>query len=542
MSHETVLRLAAAISHLDNWQSRHSKCTVLSERIPEVVATITYHGDVIMRAKRMRPLVLGVLVITEWMKRVEVDLIPDETKALIRLHLQAVTAFPSLSTIRVHLSVMVMLLILSGRVPTELQSPNFQPCDLSDVPVEPRFYRMLGVALDRHTFRGKHAKNTHKYLEKHCEKHGLPLPPNSGYSHGPPSSQTRLGFEEFMRHIQSCEERNGQGFLPLFKEGAMKMYRSQPVRNRKRKFILTKTASSEESETRTKRSRRTDSENVSTVETNYLEWIREHAPDDLKYQVQWEVLTLDTPIAQLPTERKPRVVVDSKSRRVFKGPFGDPRTPLQIVALTKLARKVFGLTECVPDILPFVCDAKKIGLVSPMIGESTQPSSTLSDNKERGLCKLHQYEPQKISSLVNAMDVLEIATLKNLLQSSDNNSSNMLVIEGDEKVYGLDFGGHLTEKQLTSQASRSVEGGTSFKWAFSKIPNKATLSQIDGLVRLYAGEMYHWLVSFKDENTRARYKDTRERFPVAVAPNDYIERLNLFLAFFKRVADSTRRV
>ena len=543
MSHETVLRLAAAISHLDNWQSRHPKSIVLSERIPEVVAKFTYPGRASVCAKqRMRPLVLGVLVITEWMKRVAVDLIPDESKALIRLHLQAVMAFPGLSTIRVHLSVMVMLLILSGRIPTELQSPNFQPCDLSDVPVEPRFYRMPGVALDRHTFRGKHAKNTHKYLEKHCEKRDLPLPANPEYSHGPSSSQTRQGFEEFMRHIQSCEEKNGQGFLPLFKEGAMKMYRLQPVRNRKRKFILAKTASSEESETRTKRSRRTDSDNVLTVETNYLEWIREHAPDDLKYQVQWEVLTLDTPIAQLPTGSKPRVMVDSKSRRVFKGPFGDPRTPLQIVALTKLAREVFDLTECVQDIRPFVCDAKKIGLVSPMIGENAQSSSTLSDNKERGLCKLHQYEPRKISSLVNAMDVLKIVTVKNLLQSSDNNSSNILVVEGEKKVYGLDFGGRMTEKQLTSQASRSVEGGTSFEWAFSKKPNKATLSQIDELVRSYAGKMCQWLDSFKAENARARYKNTRERFPVTVAPDDYIERLNLFLAFFKRVADSSRKV
>ena len=141
MSHETVLRLAAAISHLDNWQSRYLKSTVLFERIPEAVARIIYRGDVSMRAKRVRPLVLGVSVITQWMKRVAVDLIPDKTKALIRLHLQAVMAFPGLSTIRVHLSV-VMLLILSGRVPTEMQSPNFQPCDLSDVPVEPRFYRI----------------------------------------------------------------------------------------------------------------------------------------------------------------------------------------------------------------------------------------------------------------------------------------------------------------------------------------------------------------------------------------------------------------
>lgn len=221
---------------------------------------------------------------------------------------------------------------------------------------------------------------------------------------------------------------------------------------------------------------------------------------------------------------------------------GDSLQTLSAPLQSLSSMQAFDLTECVPDILPFVCDAKKIGLVSPMIGENAQPSSTLSDNKEPGLCKLHQYEPQKISSLVNAMDVLKIVTVKTLLQSSDNNSSNMLVIEGDEKVYGLDFGGHMTEKQLTSQASRSVEGGTSFKWVFSKIPNKATLSQIDGLVRLYAGEMCHWLDSFKDENTRARYEDTRERFPVAVAPNDYIERLNLFLAFFKRVADSTRGV
>ena len=58
-------------------------------------------------------------------------------------------------------------------------------------------------------------------------------------------------------------------------------------------------------------------------------------------------------------------------------------------------------------------------------------------------------------------------------------------------------------KQLTSQASRSVEGGTRFKWAFSKIPNKAMLSQIDGLVRLYAGEMCHWLDLLKAENARA---------------------------------------
>ena len=248
------------------------------------------------------------------------------------------------------------------------------------------------------------------------------------------------------------------------------------------------------------------------------------------------------PIAQLPTGGKPRVMIDSKHRRVFKGPFGDPRTPLRIMALTKLAREVFGLAKCVPDIRSFLCDAKEIGLVSPMIGENAQSSSTLSDNKERGFCKLHQYEPRKISSLVNAMDVLKIVTVKNLLQSSDNNSSNMLVVEGEKKVYGLDFGGYMTEKQLTSQASRSVEGGTSFEWAFSKKPNKATLSQIDELVRSYAGEMCRWLDSFKAENARARYENTRERFPVTVAPDDYIERLNLFLAFFKRVADSSRKV
>ena len=49
MSHKTVLRLAAAISHLDNWQSRYSKSTVLSERISEAVARITYNGDASMQ-------------------------------------------------------------------------------------------------------------------------------------------------------------------------------------------------------------------------------------------------------------------------------------------------------------------------------------------------------------------------------------------------------------------------------------------------------------------------------------------------------------
>ena len=539
MSREAMLRLAAAFTHLDHWQSRYPKSAVCPDR--ESVAVSEVFGDRFdLGKRRVRPLVLGLAVVTRWMERLRPAVIPEEAKSLVWLHVEAVMALANCKTVRVHLSAMVALLVLAGRMPVGQESPPIEVPDLSAVPVRPRAYAMPAVAQDRHTHRGKYKTDTIGQLEQHCGKSGTPMPDNPEYSHGPSAHATRQGFEEFVKHVRMCEEENGQGVVPLFREEALEIYRAQPPNKRKRKFIITErlgplTGLMQRAQTGGKRKRPPKREGDFQAKRRCLDWMRRRAPEDLKSVAEWEAVSRGLPIAQRPAGNKPPVVIDSRAGRVIKGPFREDWTPMRAACLTRLARDVFGLVECVPEVTPFVSDDGVIGLASPMIGLAPGSTTLLSENAQRGMYKLHEYKYGDIRSLANAIDVLKIVTVKNLVQSSDNNTSNIVVVKDSQRVYGLDFGGSMSESKLRSQIDGSMNS-TSLGWAFSKPPDMATLSQIDDLARRCAAEMIVWLESFLADDVRAQYVALLNEVPTNIVPGDYIERLNLFLVYFKRIA------
>lgn len=536
MTQNTMLRLAAAFTHLDHWQSRYPKSTVCPEKASGAVREV--FGDRFdLGRKRVRPLVLGLMMVTRWMERANPAAIPEEAKALVWLHVGAVMAQSNSPNVRVHLSAMVAFLVLAGRLPVGREAAPLEVPDLSAVPTQPRAYAMPAVAQDRHTFRGKQKKDSIGQLEEHCRKSGTPMPNNPEYSHGPCAHATPQGFEEFVQHLWKCEKENGQGVVPLFKEEALEIYRAQPPDKRKRKFIVEKRLGSlaERSQIGCKRRRPPNRGGESGAKRRCLDWIRPRAPEDLKSVGQWEVVSRGMPIAQRPAGNKPPVAIDSRARRVIKGPFREHWTPMRAACLTRLARDVFGLVGCVPEVTLFVSDDDAIGLASPMIGLAPVSTSLVSKNAQRGMCKLHEYVNWGMISLANPIDVLKIVTAKNLVQSSDNNTSNLLVVRHYQRVYGMDFGGTMSESKLALQIDESLKS-TSFGWAFSKRPNKTILSQIDQLARERAAEMIAWLESLKGDDVRARYVALRNEFPMNLAPDDYIERLNLFLVYFKRIA------
>ena len=95
------------------------------------------------------------------------------------------------------------------------------------------------VAQDRHTRRGN-LTDTTNMLKKRCEKLEVEIPKNKEYSHGPPAHKTRQGFEEFMEHIQTCEDQTSDGREPVFKEEALRLYRGQPKEEDKKRMKILK--------------------------------------------------------------------------------------------------------------------------------------------------------------------------------------------------------------------------------------------------------------------------------------------------------------
>jgi len=102
---------------------------------------------------------------------------------------------------------------------------------------------------------------------------------------------------------------------------------------------------------------------------------------------------------------------------------------------------VFGLRDCVPEVQVFIAEDGRMGLVSPMIGCLTptdKATKTLSDNADRGRCKLHEYENERgLESLTNADDILKIFTIKAVVKSRDNNTSNLLVVKDNTYQFSL---------------------------------------------------------------------------------------------------------
>ena len=374
MSRGTVLRLAAAFTHLDGWQLRYPESLICKERAQEAVMQVL-GNRVRSNARRVCPLVLGLILVTRWSERADPDAIPKAARDLVWLHLEAVTLFCGSKSTRVHLSTFVALLILSGRMPVAEFPPWMEVPDLAIVPIKERFYQMPMVAQDKHTFRGKHITDTTHHLREHCCSHGLAMPSNPEYSHGPSAHATPQTFEDFVRHVTFCEEENGDGVAPLFKEEAIQVYLAQPPQKRRRKFILGERLPIDAIQTEKgaqKRKRTPRRVDDSAIKRRCIDWIKRQAPVGLRDEVRWEALSEDRPMAQLSAGEKPPVVIDSLARRVIKGPFRGYSAPMQDACLTKLARDVFGLVDCVPQVAPFVSGNDTIGLMSPMIGHEPQ--------------------------------------------------------------------------------------------------------------------------------------------------------------------------
>lgn len=564
MSRDTVLRLAAAFSHLDHWQMRYPDSKLVRNEIRD--RALSEAGLLTVRRPRLnvtvRGVILGLIAVTRWMQRVQAEAkekggskaIPFEVQTLVGLHLQAVMSVCGSKKTRVHLSANVILLLLADRYTTHCV-PYPRPEDI-DVPGTPRAFPMPAFAQDKHTLRGSTKNNTLEILRNRCRQQGVPMPANPHYSHGPSAHSSPQGFDEFMEHIDLCERLNGGGIKPWFKEEALSLYMKQPNRRRKRKFVLEGIFG-----TVTRQEEGCKKPKLATL-LNFekwqecAQWIAMHqAGEGEREIVQWEELSRRAPIAQLATANKPNVYLDFATRRVIKGPFTNHLTVLRSFCLTKLAREVFGLFECVPKMLAFLGFGGRSGLIGPMIGDTSwnddapkavnRPLGRLPvcANAQRGMLKLHEWVIQagrrRIDMLWNFIFVLKIQATKFLLESSDNNTSNMLVVMSENKVYGVDFGGYASadiaaKAEDAAMASNDRNGASpSLAWIFSKRPNKLLLEQIDALAQANAVTMAEWLVSLRTNPVLRHYKEVCNQFPPDVVPGDYSSRLDAILRYYE---------
>ena len=126
---------------------------------------------------------------------------------------------------RLHLAFMAALVALLGRTPLDDRGALETGRDestLSGVSQIARAYAMPAFAIDRHTNRGHNCLDTAARLKGYCDTLQLPLPCDAWKSHGPsPHAPRRMGFEEFVEHVQRCERENGGGRAPLFAEEAL---------------------------------------------------------------------------------------------------------------------------------------------------------------------------------------------------------------------------------------------------------------------------------------------------------------------------------
>ena len=452
---------------------------------------------------------------------------------------------------------------------------------LSGVPQIARAYAMPAFAIDRHTNRGRHCLDTTARLKGHCDTLQLPLPCDAWKSHGPsPHAPHRMGFEEFVEHVQRCERENGGGRAPLFAEEALALYRQQDPGRRKRVAVVERMLALDDGSpsrppppkknpkrgtlpgTATSSTTTTTTTARSTADKKTLRrWIGGQQPSTIGSEVRWHELPSRFPMAQLPAGGKPAVFVDFEEERVIKGPFSNCSSPLRSACLTCLARDALRLSACVPEVLAFADEAtEQIGLTSPMIGRREPAASTfaagpkaMSDNADRGMQKLYDYFASSGSRrLGNPLDLLKIVVAKAALGSADNNTSNAVVVLNDAevrdgerrppppppRVYGLDFGGRADFAKLAENAARAArQSPPTISWAFSKTPRKEVMRRIDELANAGSTGMSAWLLELQSAAGLRRFEDVCRAFPAGVAPaiEDYSHALSLFVAHFARL-------
>ena len=588
MTMETVSRLARAISHLDHWQSKNKKAYLTPETAHQTFSKIADNeamleftdnaSEAVWRARRIRTSLIAVAAVPRWMAREESGgggtSIPPVVRRTVSLHLKAaLLCTRKRDGTRFHLSAMAMLLLLSDRPfpPLKKKRPEM---DLTIVPTFPRAFPMPAFAIDKHTRRGGFRIDTSKTLTKLCLKGDSPIPARPEYSHGPSPHLTKQGFAEFAAQIAICEERNGDGTEPVFKLEAMALYEEMKKENKKKRHCIMKkmmldgekkrkreseSESEEEEEEKekegppAKRSKREEGKEKeartkSRIPRKVVDWVvKRSASVSNKSKAAFLWSSLKLPMAQLPAGgRKPSVRIDDINGRALKGPFSDFKKALTQACSTQLAREVFGLRECIPEVLPIVAEDGRMGLVSPLVGRSSSVAGgeekgegkTFSYNEDRGLTKLHNFIANgQFHSLTNPLELLKLVVAKSLVGSSDNNTSNLLVEEQSGRVYGLDIGGKSNVSALSRAAHR--KDSRSLEWAFSKPPGEDVMSKIDDLAKAHAREMTDWLNGCKSAKPRRKYDEICATYaficPTIVSVDDYVPTLDAFLVYFQRL-------
>ena len=240
MPPDSALRIAAALSHLVAWDQTYPEVR-FDKRCARRSLAHHFVQNIHPSVKVVRPLVLGLTAVRNW-TRFARETVEPKAKRLVNQYVQMGIACCGNKSARLDLVAMNALLVLMGRFPDE-SAPDFMsdslPCNPNDVPNEPRAFSMPQVSQDRHTRRGN-LSDTTDTLKKRCEKLRVEVPKNEEYSHGPSAHKTRQGFEEFMEHIQTCEDQTSDGREPVFKEEALRLYRSQSKDEEKKRIKILK--------------------------------------------------------------------------------------------------------------------------------------------------------------------------------------------------------------------------------------------------------------------------------------------------------------
>lgn len=530
MTSNTALRLAAAVSRLVGWDSMYHQIRLEKATARETLKTLLGCVSIDSSIRTVRPLVLGFFVVNHWLKCAFVDPWAEE---YCKQYMRVALACCSNPSARLDLVIMNTLLVLMGRFP-DGSAPDFLsenlPCDPREIPDEPRVFSMPDVSQDRHTRRGRSLTDTTESLRKHCKQKGKPVPDNIEYSHGRPSHTTRQGFHEFMEHIRLCEQQMSDEKEPVFKEAAMRLYLSLPPGVKKKRMEILKRKLQMSSEAKTKgvsgkRKAATASEEcLSEKKRRCEDWIRART----EYAMEWQALVTGCVIGQKPTGQKPPVFIQAERREAIKGPLVVYEQALNAACMNRLARETLGLDDCIPDVRLFVTSDGKIGLASPLIGHpgGVSGDGLVSSNAARGLCKLHEYMEGWAETLTNPMDVLRIIVAKNIVGSTDNNTSNILIERETKRVYGVDLGGQRKKALKLEYAS--------FQWALSRSTSRRVLQQLEALIKRYAVGMVEWLQSVKREENQRRWLEVMAEYPIPVAIPDFHQSVDLFLDFFQK--------
>ena len=390
MTSDTVVRLAAAVTHLVGWDSMFPKLRLCKKNMIDTIKEFLA-PEFDLSKKSVRPILLGFAVAFWWMKRAR-DTLDPRARHYVELYATIALNCCSNKSARLDLVVFNALLVLAGRFPDETSTQYLSrlPCEPSEVPVESRAYPMLACAQDRHTLRGKRLFDTTAILTRYCERQGVALPPNVSYSHGPSSHTDKQGFEEFMEHIRLCEEETSDGMQPAFKDEACRVYRSVPRECPQKRMDILKLRLRL---TIVHSRKRKTPPHHPPIKRQRLDWINSlPLVDTSASSTPWHQLEEGKPLAQKRAGGKPPVLVDVDRLRVIKGPFKLDQQAIRSVCLTRLIREVLGLSECIPEQRLFITADGLVGLFSPMIGNPGKSESCqMSDNKDRGLCKLHEY-------------------------------------------------------------------------------------------------------------------------------------------------------